>query len=140
MLIFLLRHFLIHVPNLKWYTDFRMIWFICQEHREDIGTFVQQAHLSSPVLHVVHNLNSKWKDYSLEPHYGTVKQMMEQTKIQVWHVYNNNLCTFSRFQLEGISGGFIFTMLLGKYEKKTLNFVIQAFSASFAKKKMLWML
>ena len=45
---------------------------------------------------------------------------------------------FLRFQLESISGGFIFTnILLGKYEKKTLNFAIQAFSASFAKKKML---
>lgn len=42
---------------------------------------------------------------------------------------------FLRFQLESISGGFIFTILLGKYEKKTLNFAIQAFSASFAKKK-----
>ena len=46
---------------------------------------------------------------------------------------------FLRFQLESISGGFIFTILLGKYEKKTLNFAIQAFSASFAK-KMLWTL
>lgn len=44
---------------------------------------------------------------------------------------------FLRFQLESISGGFIFTILLGKYEKKTLNFAIQAFSAFFAKKKML---
>ena len=35
-----------------------------------------------------------------------------------------------------ISGGFIFTILLGKYEKKTLNFAIQAFSASFAKKML----
>lgn len=42
---------------------------------------------------------------------------------------------FLRFQLESISGGFIFTILLGKYEKKTLNFAIQAFSAFFAKKK-----
>ena len=46
---------------------------------------------------------------------------------------------FSRYQLESISVGFIFTNLLGKYGKKTLNFVIQAFSASnsFAKKKVL---
>lgn len=44
---------------------------------------------------------------------------------------------FLRFQLESISGGFIFTILLGKYEKKTLNFAIQAFSASFAKKNAL---
>ena len=44
---------------------------------------------------------------------------------------------FLRYQLESISVGFIFTNLLGKYGKKTLNFVIQAFSASnsFAKKK-----
>ena len=41
---------------------------------------------------------------------------------------------FLRFQLENISGGFMFIILLGKYEKKTLDFVIQAFSASFAKK------
>ena len=46
---------------------------------------------------------------------------------------------FSQYQLESISVGFIFTNLLGKYGKKTLNFVIQAFSASnsFAKKKAL---
>ena len=42
-----------------------------------------------------------------------------------------------RFQLENISGGFMFIILLGKYEKKTLDFVIQAFSASFAKKNAL---
>ena len=68
------------------------------------------------------------KFFSAMP-FGHVRPLPLHSKTQ-----NPTLGTWyliSRFWRDSISRGFIFAISVGKYEKRALNFAIQAFSTSF---------